>query len=307
MQRFKNILYFADKATEADAALEKAKRLAKQNQARLTLVDVLDHLDKGAQHLPKRDVPLKQQLMERRKTELEYLALSEESLEVEVQVLDGIPFVEVIRLVNRLGIDLLIKSSRPAEGFYSALLGSNDMHLLRKCPCPVWINKPNQNQAYRTVLAAVDPEADGCSQCEQTIMDLATSMADAEGARLSVVHAWRVYGESTLSSPWLGYSDDELHDMTEKTKQQHQQQLDQLLGGYGLSSQNNNVHLVQGEAAESILHTGNQLNADLIVMGTVGRTGIPGFLIGNTAEEVLQNTRASILTIKPKGFESPVY
>jgi nucleotide-binding universal stress UspA family protein len=41
-------------------------------------------------------------------------------------------------------------------------------------------------------------------------------------------------------------------------------------------------------------------------MGTVGRTGIPGFFIGNTAEEVLQTTTASVLAVKPKDFISPV-
>jgi nucleotide-binding universal stress UspA family protein len=41
-------------------------------------------------------------------------------------------------------------------------------------------------------------------------------------------------------------------------------------------------------------------------MGTVGRSGIPGLFIGNTAEEVLQNARASILAVKPPSFVSPV-
>ena len=35
-------------------------------------------------------------------------------------------------------------------------------------------------------------------------------------------------------------------------------------------------------------------SADLIVMDTIGRTGIPGFLIGNTAEDVMQLTPSSI-------------
>jgi len=34
-------------------------------------------------------------------------------------------------------------------------------------------------------------------------------------------------------------------------------------------------------------------------MGTVGRTSINGFIIGNTAEDVLQTTRASVLAVKP--------
>ncbi|HOO52306.1 MAG TPA: universal stress protein [Alphaproteobacteria bacterium] len=43
-----------------------------------------------------------------------------------------------------------------------------------------------------------------------------------------------------------------------------------------------------------------------MVMGTVGRTGIPGFFIGNTADSVLRQVGCSVLAIKPKGFSTPV-
>jgi nucleotide-binding universal stress UspA family protein len=45
---------------------------------------------------------------------------------------------------------------------------------------------------------------------------------------------------------------------------------------------------------------------DLLVMGTICRTGIPGFIIGNTAEKVLDTINCSVLTVKPVGFVSPV-
>jgi nucleotide-binding universal stress UspA family protein len=41
-------------------------------------------------------------------------------------------------------------------------------------------------------------------------------------------------------------------------------------------------------------------------MGTVGRVGIPGLFIGNTAEEIFQTTACSVLAVKPDGFISPV-
>ena len=66
------------------------------------------------------------------------------------------------------------------------------------------------------------------------------------------------------------------------------------------------VHLLKGEAASVIRELSGQLGADLIVMGTVARSGIPGFIIGNTAEDVMQNIDASILAVKPEGFVSPV-
>jgi universal stress protein E len=45
---------------------------------------------------------------------------------------------------------------------------------------------------------------------------------------------------------------------------------------------------------------------DILVMGTVARTGIPGFVIGNTAENVLEALKCSVLAMKPNGFVSSV-
>ncbi|MGI9383250.1 MAG: universal stress protein, partial [Methyloligellaceae bacterium] len=49
-----------------------------------------------------------------------------------------------------------------------------------------------------------------------------------------------------------------------------------------------------------------KLHADLVVMGTVARAGIEGFLIGNTAESVLARLDCSVLAVKPPGFATPV-
>jgi universal stress protein E len=45
---------------------------------------------------------------------------------------------------------------------------------------------------------------------------------------------------------------------------------------------------------------------NLLVMGTIARTGLPGVLIGNTAEKVLDSVHCSVVAIKPAGFVSPL-
>ena len=45
---------------------------------------------------------------------------------------------------------------------------------------------------------------------------------------------------------------------------------------------------------------------DTVVMGTMGRTGIAGLLVGNTAESILKRVACSVLTVKPEGFVPPV-
>lgn len=47
-------------------------------------------------------------------------------------------------------------------------------------------------------------------------------------------------------------------------------------------------------------------SAALIVIGTVGRSGIQGMLLGNTVEKVLDTCDCSILTVKPDAFASPI-
>jgi nucleotide-binding universal stress UspA family protein len=65
-------------------------------------------------------------------------------------------------------------------------------------------------------------------------------------------------------------------------------------------------HLPMGSAKKVIPPLAAELRADLIVMGTVARTGISGVIIGNTAETILDQLTCSVLAIKPPGFKTPV-
>jgi universal stress protein E len=66
------------------------------------------------------------------------------------------------------------------------------------------------------------------------------------------------------------------------------------------------THLVKGWARKEIPIMAKRLEADLVVMGTVARTGIPGFAMGNTAETILSQLDCSVLAIKPPGFATRV-
>jgi nucleotide-binding universal stress UspA family protein len=65
------------------------------------------------------------------------------------------------------------------------------------------------------------------------------------------------------------------------------------------------VELIHGEPEEVIARFVESHGIDVVVMGTVARTGISGLVMGNTAERVLQRLRGSVLAVKPPGFESP--
>ncbi|MCW5586505.1 MAG: universal stress protein [Chromatiales bacterium] len=308
MKRFKNILYFADGETAPSPALHRALRLAETNGARLTLIDVLEPLDLPNDIAERLGRDLREMLSDQRQQTLDALAAmytGDDTL-VYTKVLFGIPFVEVIRAVKIGGYDLVIKSARCPADLSERLFGSNDSHLLHQVPCPVWIDRPNAAPHYTHILAAVDPMTPDQESCDDQVMALASSLSGRESASLSVVHAWELDGESMLRHGRLRLPEIEVQQLLQGAEGRHREKLATLLSRYGLTSGDPAVHLVKGEAAPSIRQLAERLPADLIVMGTVGRSGIPGFFIGNTAEEVLQTTQASVLAVKPRNFVSPV-
>jgi universal stress protein E len=308
MKRFKNILFVADRERGLDAALERAARLSQSNAARLTVMDVMP--DAGLDSYLRRtyEINLNAQLKEQRLGFLDALTrpYTDAGVPIYTTVATGTLFLEVIRAVQRNGHDLVMKVAQHKAGLAPTLLGSGDMHLLRKCPCPVWIDRPDGARHYRRLLAAVNPFDDGSGDLPRLILDLATSLAAREDAALQIIHTWELPGESMLASGRGRVPRDELYRMLDDTEARHRQELDALLLSYGLNSGAENVHLVKGHAARTISAYTREHDIDLVVMGTLGRAGIPGLLIGNTAEDVLRDTQTSVLAAKPGGFITPV-
>ena len=180
------------------------------------------------------------------------------------------------------------------------------MHLLRKCPCPVWIDRPRGAHPYRTLLAAVAPTDPHAGDLNRMILDLATTLAARERAELHLVHAWHLGGEALLRGGWENIDAADVEALVAGTEQSHREALGQVLAPYGMTAADPKVHLIKGEAATAISALAAELDADLILMGTLGRTDVPGLFIGSTAEDVLSTTRSSVLALKPPGFVSPV-
>ena len=138
------------------------------------------------------------------------------------------------------------------------------------------------------------------------IMDLATSLAKLEQSELFVVHAWSLYGETILRGGVGRMDQNEIDRLVREVEAAHKEKLNDLLEGYDLQGMNHRVRIIKGEAGRVIPELAERKRADLIVMGTLSRSGVRGFLIGNTAEKILQKVDSSVLAVKPDGFVTPV-
>jgi len=178
---------------------------------------------------------------------------------------------------------------------------------MRKCPYPVWVMKPTRRERFRRILAAVDPlfVEEEKNLLNIKIMDLATSLAKMEKSELHIVHAWNFRGEQLLRVRGRLH-DQKINQLTNQTRDLHKKRFDELIGEYSVKNLNHRLHFLKGDPAARITDLAAKERIDLIVMGTVCRTGVAGFFIGNTAENVLQQVDCSVLTVKPEGFVSPV-
>jgi nucleotide-binding universal stress UspA family protein len=303
MQRFKNILFVADAAIDSDESFSRAIRLARANKAKITAVSVQRELDRN---LPNLQTAIIRHQRERLKSLTS--RIDTKGVTVKTEVLLGIPFVEIIKNVISGNYDLVMKSAEGRGGLGRLLFGSTDWHLMRKCPCPVWIVKASKRKRVSRVLAAVDvnPEIGANTELNQLILDLATSLAEREGSKLHVVHAWSAPGEKSIRSGRIQMHRSDREGYVKEIRKAHKMWLSDLLDEYELGSSCATIHLLKGDPADVIPKVATESNVELVIMGTVARTGIPGFLIGNTAEKTLSRLNCSVLTVKPASFKTPI-
>jgi universal stress protein E len=211
----------------------------------------------------------------------------------------GTPFIELIHAVEVEGFDLVVVGMRGLSAVSRFLIGSTATRLVRKCPCPVWTVKQGAKQGLACLLAPVD-----FSDVSRLSLQVAGELAARAGARLNVLHVAGKANEYSLDI----LTDEAQADVRSQRRIERRHLLErmrELVQDAELPVEPTFI-IERGDVWKRIVATSRRVGADLTVMGTVGRGGVAGLLIGNTAEKVLHAGHGSILAIKPLGFVSPV-
>lgn len=306
MRDFKNILCYAG-ADEKDGAVLRAVKLAMENQASLTLMHVLKPppITLGTLTGIADADELQRQAADEQRERL--LGLASEYLDtgvpIDVVVATGDPATEIGRQVNEQGHDLVVHAAESLSPV-RRLFGGFARSLLRVCPCPVWIVKPQTFGDFERVLAAVDVEAgdEARAQLSRSIVHLASSIAEEENSELHVVSAWKLWMEQSLRRR---AGDADIDGAIAAHEQSIKSAVEDLLRAESRNIDNVHIHLRKGDPANVIRSVTEEVQADLLVIGTVCRTGAAGFLIGNTAETLLADLTCSVLALNPAGLVAP--
>jgi universal stress protein E len=230
---------------------------------------------------------------------------NDKGIEAKDKLALGQPWLEIIRQVLRDKHDLLLVGTRDRSGLGRMIFGSTAIKLVRRCPCPVWVAKPEEESTPLNILVASD-----LAPVSEKALCLAALIAQLTPATVHVLHVV----DFPLDHHWCTglLPDAKEAAYRQGIRQKAEQRLRAQVEGAGACglSPAVQVHLYDdlgGLPDEGILSCIQKYKIDLLIMGTIGQAGILGVMIGDTAERILPELTCSLLAIKPPEFISPVH
>lgn len=312
MSCVRNILVVMDPHTTQQKALNRALQLARISQqqgspARLTLLlSIYDFAYEMTTMLAaaERDA-MRDSLIKDRQSWLQDLLedYATDGLRIELKVLwHNRPFEAIIETAIKGEHDIIVKATHPREGLSTLLFTPTDWHLLRKAPCLVLLVKEHEWPAGGKVLAAIHTtaEPDHHQRLNQRITETAQQFAQCLQAELHLVNAFP--GAPITIAAEIPEFDTSTY--RQAIADNHRRALQQHAKSFAIEDAC--LHIEEGLPEQVIPELAEQIDAELVVLGTIGRTGLSAALLGNTAEHVINQLRGDLLAVKPEGFQSPV-
>jgi len=196
-------------------------------------------------------------------------------------------------LIERCGkrpVDAVLKTGNRSETFFYT---PTDWHLIRECPAAVMLVADLKWHQTQPILAAVDLSSTNPVKqaLNHRLIERGYHLAKALKTELHLVHA--------LHTPTL-LTELDMVNPARLYQEQHKAlrpKVEHLCNTWHLKP--DHVHLVAGLAQEVVPQVASDIKADMVVIGTTGKTGLKARVVGNTAEKVLMALKTDLLAMKP--------
>ncbi|MGB7623687.1 MAG: universal stress protein [Terriglobia bacterium] len=284
------ILAAMDLDKGSDDLLRQADALARSYKVQLFVCHVLPeifavrplfpqlHLDDALKR-SELEAAVRDALLERIRT-----VTARESPQTGIEIEQGTVHAGIIRAAERIGAGVVVVGGK-VDHRDLHILGSTVEHVVRYAHCPVLVARPSP---AGKVLAATD-----FSDAALPAVEAGAAEARRRKADLTIIHAIDLL---PVMSPFYGefYGVPPMN-LSDQMRKLGQQRLDECVHhfkakGGGL--------LRNGPAATAILNAASELPAQLLVVGTHGRTGLSRIALGNVAETVVRAAPCSVLTVR---------
>jgi len=227
--------------------------------------------------------------------------LLEQGLAVaEPVVAEGVVFDQIIRLAESYDVNaIIVGASGDATGGGSSL-GTSADRLLRRSNKPVWVVAPGGRDRPREILCPID----GSSPSRRALNN-AIHLARRFGAQLSVLHVLSADWEQPAIGPEGGgvaaapaVGEGMAEDAATKRAANELERAQRFLDEFDFHGVQWELIVGRGDPASEIIRVAERRRTDLLVMGSVGRTGLARILMGSVAGKVVRDLPCSTIMVK---------
>ncbi len=307
MKEYQKLLVVVDPTSDKQAALARAVELASKNKAQITVfLSIFDFSYEMTSILSSQErEAMRLGVIEQRTAWLNDLISQYSHLGLEMKsevVWHNRPFESIILHAIKGEYDLIVKGTHEHDKLKAVIFTPTDWHLLRKAPVPVLMVKEHDWPVAGKIVCAVNvsSEDEAHQSLNGVIIEHAKDLALKFDAEVHLVNGF----PGTPVNLAIELPDFDAHSYNETIRMQHEQRVSALANAYGVNA--SHCHVKEGLPEDVIPEVAEELDAELVILGTVGRTGISAALIGNTAEHVIDSINCDLLAIKPEGYKSPL-
>lgn len=304
--KFNNILVVLNPENDKQYALARAVRLAKEqknsNPVKITLFLAIYDLsyEMSALLSPEERAEMHRNVIEQRKLAiLPY---------IEKYASDGINFSSTVvwhsneaeaitTEVETHNYDLVVKYTNAEESLKSLIVTPVDWQILRKCPTPILVVKDGDWKHQRRILVAVnvsDDENEAHSTFNDELVSLSMDLADSLDR--GNIHLVTAYPPTPINMA-IDLPEFSSGEYSSGLRGQYLLNMKALRQKYGIDG--DHTHVLEGFPEDVIPQVAEKLEAELVILGTIGRTGLSAAFLGNTAEHVISKLNCNLLAIKP--------
>jgi nucleotide-binding universal stress UspA family protein len=211
--------------------------------------------------------------------------------QAEVFVDRGTPYAEIVRRAEAWRADLIVVGSHGRSGIARALLGSVAERVVRHAHCSVLVARPVSKAGV--VVAATD-----LSEASLPVVEAAARAAERRNARLVVATAvewsYAAWG-SVVGAPFGATPVVPPVDVQDQVRAAMRETIQRELERVGAKGE---AFVIDGTPSSAIAEKAEELAAELVVVGTHGRTGLARLTLGSVAERVVRAAGCSVLVVR---------
>lgn len=202
----------------------------------------------------------------------------------------------VIDVATHEHCDLIVKSCKPHKKLAQRLFTPNDWHLLRYSPVNVLMVKEHDWPANGNIVSAISIDTN------DKVHNLLSERVTQESCELSSIVDANVHIANTFAGAPVHVAIEvptfNAQVYNKDIQDKHEKEVYAIAELHSVDA--SRVHIAEGLPEDVIPSLCEKLDAELLVLGSVGRRGISAALLGNTAEHIIDKINCDTLVIKPQ-------